>query len=996
MNPPQIATIPAHLPFLDVLARAWLAQAGGDALAVADGLILLPTRRAARALHDAFLRATDGEPLLLPRIAAIGAPDETPYTLSGALGLPQPIAAPVRLAMLSKLILKLDGNNGAPPSADRAWPLAASLAQLLDEAARAEIDLAHALTDLVHQDFANHWQQTTKFLEIVTERWPHVLAAEGLSDVAAHQVRLLRAEAARWQEDPPQFPVWAAGSTGGIGAVARLLAVVSRLPRGQVILPGLDLAMPAEAWNKLEPGHPQASLRALLGRMGIAREDVTSLPGEHEQVAASRVRALNLALLPADFLPQWRSAPPEPLGAISLLEPSDQQEEALAIAIALRAGLASPGHRVALITPDRGLATRVAAELGRFGVVADDSAGEPLIATPPAVFLRLLMDAVRTGLAPVALLSLLKHPFAAFGMPPALCRDAARQLEKSCLRGPAPAPGAAGLRRNLTRADTAIDRLLAGLDSVLGSLAALCEARTVDPGLFLDHLIRAGERAATTDEIPGAKILWAMEEGEALAETLAALGPAFDSLPAQDPGALPGLFATALEGTTVRSRRALRGRASGTEHPRVFIWGLLEARLQTVDLAILGGLTEAIWPPVPDPGPWMNRKMREAAGLPSPEEPVEQAAHDYVMAACCAPQVILSVPKRRDGAPAVPARFVTRLLALLRGWGQTIPAHPSLAWARQLDRPERITHRAKPEPRPPVATRPVALSVSDVELWFDDPYGLYAKHILGLRRLDPLQQNVDSADFGNLVHGALASYYQQAGSIWPDDAALGLEAVLLAAIERDSLRPAIANWWKPRLARIARFVADAEYQRREAIAITDRRFEIKAEKLLPGGFTLRCRADRVERIGDNAFAIIDYKTGVAPSQRHVEDGLSPQLPLEAMLLQLGGFGPDLQGEVHELAFWKLSGGSKPGEVVSLWSKANQDQRAETERTSYEAYITLLELVRRFQDPDQPYRSAPDPSRKPRFSDYAQLARRSEWMASDDDFDADGEPESPLF
>ena len=981
MNPPQIATIPAHLPFLDVLARRWLDQAGNDPLAVADGLILLPTRRAARSLHEAFLRATDGKPLLLPRIEAIGAPDEMPFALTGALDLPQAITAPMRLAMLTRLILALGGRGGAPTSADRAWPLAASLAQLLDEAARAEIDLRARLAELVDAEFARHWEQITGFLAIVTEQWPRVLAEMGLTDIADRQVALLRAEADRWETAPPSYPIWAAGSTGGIGAVARLLAVVARLPRGQVILPGLDLAMETEAWEAIEPGHPQASLRHLLARMGAERGDVSVWRDLHESAPESRVRALNLALRPADLLPDWRGAPAEALGGIRLLEPSDQQEEALAIAIALREGLNDRGKRVALITPDRGLATRVAAELTRFGVVADDSAGEPLAATPPALFLRLLIEAVQSGLAPVALLALLKHPLAACGMQPAATRDAARRLERKCLRGPAPAPGIVRLRARLAHGDDLADQLLDRLEEIWAPLADLFAERAIEPGVFLERLIQAGERTAASDEISGPNRLWALEEGEALAQALAELRPAFAVLPPQEAGALAGLFAAALEGHTVRSRRALRGRGQTAEHPRVYIWGLLEARLQSVDLAVLGGLTEGVWPPAPDPGPWMNRKMRKNAGLPSPEEQIEQAAHDFVMAASAAPKVIFSVPNRRDGAPAVPARWITRLAALLRGWEQTIPAHPALAWAHKVDRATTLIRYRPPEPRPPVPERPRALSVTDVELWFNDPYGLYAKRILGLARLDPLEQNADHADFGNLVHAALAEFFTRAGDDWPKDAAKGLEHALCRELDRAALRPSIAAWWRPRLARIAAFIDRAETERRAAIAITARRLEIKGVLCLPGDFELRGRADRIERIADNGLAIIDYKTGSVPAQSEVEAGFAPQLPLEAMMVEWGGFGPALQGEVHELAFWKLSGGREPGKVSPLWKK---DQRAKTEEASGEARAALLQQIERYQNPSQAYLSAPDPRRSPRFSDYALLARRAEWASAEDD------------
>ena len=194
-------------------------------------------------------------------------------------------------------------------------------------------------------------------------------------------------------------------------------------------------------------------------------------------------------------------------------------------------------------------------------------------------------------------------------------------------------------------------------------------------------------------------------------------------------GVLPGLLDAVLEGEVVRSRRALRGRG-GVEHPRVHIWGLLEARLQSVDLVVLGGLAETVWPPMAEPGPWLSRPMRTRVGLPAPEEAVGQAAHDFVAACCSAPVVVLSCPVRRDNAPAVPARWLTRLDMFLAGRQPvpgrptdagpvknnapaehdnhaSLPEHPAVGWARVIDLPDGPPNPVKPpRPAPPVGKRP--------------------------------------------------------------------------------------------------------------------------------------------------------------------------------------------------------------------------------------------------------------------------------------------------
>ncbi len=985
----NLFTIPPHFPFLDVIAAEWLASAGHDPLAAADGLILLPTRRAARSLVEAFLRVTEGRALLLPRIAAIGALDEAPLALAGALDLPQAVEPAQRLAALSRLILAMGGSGGAPRTADRAWRLAEELASLMDEAERSEIDLATSLPDATDPEFARHWAQTLAFLRIVTAHWPDWLAEQRAMNPAARQVALLDAQAAAWEREPPTHRVLIAGTTGAIPAVARLVRLVARLPAGAVVLPGLDQALSDAAWEALDSSHPQAGLRDLLHGLGAARGDVRPFPAAHAAsvVPPSRSALLCRALLPgAALASDWTDGSPADVSGLFRLDTADQHEEAAAIALILRDALERPGVRAALVTPDRALAARVTAELLRGGIVADDSAGEALGETPPAVFLRLLARVLAEELAPVPLLALLKHPLAAAGLSPAACRSGARALELACLRGPRPSPGLKGLRQGVARAhaawrDAAAD-LLDRAEQCLAPALRFAANLAASPAKALAGLIEAAEHLAATDRESGAARLWSGEEGEALSSHLAAMLEAASLLPNQPRSILAGLLDAVLaSGPAVRGRRALRGRG-GTEHPRVFIWGLLEARLQSADVLVLGGLTESIWPPSTEPGPWLSRPMRTRVGLPSPEVALGQTAHDFATSVCAAPEVILSCPRRVDGAPAVPARWLTRLDMFLAGRGAALPRHPACAWARALDQPLATRPVPPPAPRPPVTKRPRRLSVTEIETWLRDPYAIYARHVLGLKALAPLEEDTDAADYGSMVHAGLHRFLQEVGVAWPDEAPARLREHLLRAMAESGLREALGNWWAPRLERIAAWVAEIETERRAAISLHAVSAEVTGswEIARPGGrFTLTGRADRIERRADGTLAILDYKTGTLPSHADVAAGFAPQLPLEAAMAMAGAFGPDLAGEIAELAYWHISGGFEPGKVHALF-KGDTAVIAQAARTAEAALGALIDA---FDDPARCYLSRPHPGRAPRFSDYAQLARMAEWAAAGD-------------
>jgi ATP-dependent helicase/nuclease subunit B len=979
---------PADLPFLDTLARAWL-----DAHPQPErGLILLPTRRAARELAIAFLNARDGAPMLLPRITAIGALDEAPLALTGALDLPAAIAKPDRAALLCQLILGLAGRHGAPSTLDRAWPLAVELAALIDEAAHAGVDLARSLPRAVDSAHAEHWRHTLDFLSIVTHFWPEVLSARGEMDPAAHQVALLDAQARAWTAAPPDEPVWAAGIAYYQPAVGRLLRAVAAAPRGRVVLQGVDLTLSeAEAEAEAEalpPHHPQANLTLLLAAIGARRAEIRPLaPSRHP----ARAKLLADALLPDTLLARMRP-PQEPPEGLFRLRAADPQQEAMAIAMILRQALETPAATAALVTPDRALAARVTAALDRFGIVADDSAGEPIADTPPGSFLRLLAVAIAERLAPVPLLALLKHPLCAAGLAPSACRLGARALERAVLRGPRPLPGMAGLKRAVDQArhpSPAAQALLAVAETCLEPALRMSAMPAAAPDAHLSGLIEAAERLAGSDRESGPARLWSGEDGEALATLLAETRGALTLLAAHDmrPETLPGLLEAVLAGTVVRSRRALRGRDAVSEHPRVFIWGLVEAQLQSADTIVLGGLAEQVWPPAADPGPWMSRPMRKAIGLASPEQRVGQAAHDFVLAACAAPVAVLACPERRDHAPAVPSRLLTRLQTLLRAGGMDLAEHPAAAWAEALDQPLALSPEAPPAPCPPVSKRPRRLSVSDVEEWRGDPYATYARHILRLRPLDPLDADASDKDYGIIVHDGLHRFLAQYGSAWPARAADRLFEAFAVSLQAIAPRAGLQAWWLARLRNIAVWIAAEEIKRRSEDPPLSVAAEIPGAMLLegPGGpFELHARADRIETHADGRLTIIDYKTATLPAIPDIETGYKPQLPLEAAIAEAGGF-TGVKGTVAELLYWNVKGGAENNKVLSLGQGGRNMPLGGLISASLRG---LRDTIAAYDRETQPYLAQPNPSKKPRYSKFAQLSRAAEWAGDDDDGGSD--------
>ncbi|MBU0888522.1 MAG: double-strand break repair protein AddB, partial [Alphaproteobacteria bacterium] len=667
--------------FVDALAAGLMARAGGDPLALSRMLILLPTRRGGRSLRDAFLRLADGRPMLLPRMMPLGDLDSEEIDLQGGeemlsgegLDIAPPIPGLQRQLLLARLILKLGEKlEDGPRRPDQAVRLAVELARLLDQVQTEHLSF-DKLAGLVPAEYAKHWQITLEFLRIVTEAWPALLAEIGALDPAERRNRVLAAQADIWRASPPDHPVVVAGSTGSVPATRDLMAAIAGLPQGMIVLPGLDKDSDDATWAVIEEdeSHPQFNLAHLIRHLGIARADVRDWV---ENPPMPRQRLIAEALRPASTTEAWRQAAPfseADLAGISRIDCATAQEEAGVIALLLRQALEVPGRTAALVTPDRALARRVAAELARWEVQVDDSAGVPLMETPPGSFLRLTAALAAERAAPLALLAALKHPLAAGGEDPADFRRRLRLLEEAALRGPRPQDGVAGIRlaleQNIREIEERTQRphrprfaalfpWLDRLEALLAPMAALMAQDSVDLAELLETHGRLAEALAASRDAPGPVRLWQGEAGEAAANFLAELREAAGTLGSADPGLYPALLDALLAGRVVRPRQS--------SHPRLSIWGPLEARLQQADLVVLGGLNEGTWPPAAGSDPWMSRPMRASFGLPLPERRIGLSAHDFAQA-FAAPEIVLTRAEKVEGAPSVPSRWLLRLDTVL-------------------------------------------------------------------------------------------------------------------------------------------------------------------------------------------------------------------------------------------------------------------------------------------------------------------------------------------
>jgi len=1031
---PRLFTIPSSVPFLPALIEALLAgdivegyPGSRDPIALAQATLYLPTRRACRLAQDVFLQALGGEATLLPRLVPIGDVDEDEIVFAEFAGGPlanerlaladsmEPFA---RKGWLTQMIMAWAAQQeriGDPlliaHSPAAAYAMAGELARLQDDMITRGVPWSK-LDELVPEDMDQYFRSTLAFLKIVRDNWPDLLAERNLMDAAARRDALIDAEAARLTRDNTG-PVIAAGSTASMPATAKLLGAIANLPNGAVVLPGLDTDLDEESWDAIgggkasnpHPGHPQFAMQNFLRGLGVKRDQVQSLarPASH-----AREQFVSEAMRPAEATDRWRdtlteqtfnSAKESALSGLSLIAAATSEEEAVAVALALREAVSddtpeSMDRTAALITPDRALARRVIAALERWKVPVDDSGGDALSETPAGIFARLAAEAALHGCEPVTVLALLKHPLCRLGAHEFAHRPAITILERAVLRGPRPRAGAEGIehaleslraeRENLHGrdprrwlSDSDLDRAAALIASLKQALAPLAQIRKAATLHHFAEQHRASVAMLSRDH-KNEPAAFAGRDGAALSDllqTISESGQAAAFNAAQHD--YPDLF------RAIASERVVR--RPGAPGARLRIYGPLEARLQQADRVALAGLVEGVWPPDPRNDPWLNRPMRQQLGLDLPERRIGLSAHDFAQA-LGAREVILSYAAKREGSPTVVSRFVQRLatVAGTEAWNAVKERGATyLSWARALDRPAEVKPAERPEPKPPVAVRPKRLPVTDIEHWLRDPYTIYAKHILRLQPLDPVDTPPGARDRGTVIHKAIGDFTAKFANGLPDD-----PYAELMALGREAFAPlndfpeAKAFWW-PRFERIARWFIDWEIDRRRNVQSVYA--EVQGKLQVTPDFMLTARADRIELLKDGSFAVLDYKTGRPPSKKEVQVGFAPQLTLQASILRHGEFEKlPKGGSVSELLYLRLSGGDPGGEKAPReFDDLSVDAAADR------ALKKLQELAVTFAAEDTPYRSFWRPQWVGRtYGDYDHLARVREWSATGGEVDPD--------
>jgi ATP-dependent helicase/nuclease subunit B len=992
-SPPRVFNIAPGGNFLEVLSKnildGSLLKNAEAKIPLSNWTILLPTRRAARQLGLILLKQSVQKAIILPRIRPIGDfDDETPSF--DQTEMPLGISPIGHFLTLFSLIKKWSDENSVIALAQeisnspaQTIALTNSLLQLLNQSETEEISL-EKLNDVYDADLSEHRHAILSLLSTIKIEMPKKLHDLNLLGPQERRSRMIHMEAENIRNGQFAGPIIAAGSTGTIPATRELLKAIANSQLGAVVLPGLDDMMDDESWATLKSDHPQYALKKLIETIEIPRTEILLLSASRKDrnfLASELMRPTEHAHLWRETISANTSAIKSSLQNLHVIQAPDMHIEARTIALILRNTLEMPNQTAALVTPSRDLAKRVKAELQRWNIAIDDTASEPLTKIGLASLAQRLAEASASGFSAASLLSLLHHPDCEMGLSLEEKIRSVRNLEIAVFRNYGAQVGLAGLTSIYDRARLAFakkqrahvlvsnlqeedwNKMYKLVQNITNILLPLLDSKTRS---FADQLKQFFDTlnacASPVQTVTAENLAFELVRLE-IESHAKALQPC-------DFATACTLIINIIKGQTFKNLQ--------NPHPRLAIYGLLEARMMPADVWVMGALNETKWPAQPDPGPWVNRPMRDIIGLQQPEREIGVSAHDFTQGLGYS-KVYVTLSKRVDGAPLVPSRWILRLQAILQIANLQSELDQGLDWlelAKSIDDPCAMRPIAKPKPAPKFEARPKRISVTEVEKLIRDPYAVYARRILKLEPLPPLARRADAPLRGILFHEAIG--------VWNEEQAFKVTSTSFESLIKIGTHifapfaddPEVRSFWWPRFLKMAKWLVENEVEYRSDVASShtelsgELEFEIGSEL-----YVLYGRADRIDILTNGNARIIDYKTGEPPSSKQVTSGLSPQLPLEATILAQGKFGNLNPIRTETLDYLHVSGGRIPGEVATI---KPTDGSTVTE-LSAKHLAGLKSLLTDYANTDQPYIPRVAPKIDEDELEYDHLSRFKEWL-----------------
>lgn len=878
-------------------------------------LIILPSQRSCRLLEKKLIQASGRDSLVLPKIIPVGSLQDTlEFEIYEKLkNIPNSLGIIEAKFLLSSLIRKETTNL----SQKELIEISSGLLRLVSKFEKEDKDISHIKNTMLG-DVPEHVEQMVGYLKLISTSWPKKLSSINKTTPITRRNLFIKALSEKWKSSTPNYPVIIAGSTGSFSTTRILIKTISDMPQGNVILQGVS-----DIHGKPSETSPAFQLNRLL-------DFLEKSPNEIKYWTTSLEKQNILANILLD-----KNTNDSNIENMEYIECESSYEEALLISIKIRELLAKQYSNIGVVTSNKSLRHKIQNLLKTWNIYAELSDGKALTSTDHFTLLINIFRASYNRFSPESLLNVIKNHLCT-----SFPNDLASDLEIKYLRGIRKYRDLAHLTAIIKDAQDVVEAL-EGLSKNYIALESIIEKKYASIKEILQALL------STAESLSEKTILWHSEIGNEVYTTLHEL---ISELP--DSKIYIGEFENIIKNLLAEKNIFI----SNESEPKVQILTPIESRLLDFDYLIISSLNEKYWPEHPEIDPWISASSYTNLGFPGKQVKVGQSARDLLLL-IQNKNILMTRSANENNTPQVTSRWITKIETWAKTKGLLDKIKPQnhylKDWARKLNRPDIFSQTVKPEPKPPADLRPTTLSVTQIEKLMRDPYSVYAKKILNLKPLEPLDKKPNQLEFGNYVHYALDMFNKTSED--------------LMTIWRKVLNihnPVAKKIWTPRFEKIAKWISEYEGMIRQTHNIET---EIQFSAKISDNFTLTAKADRVERSkSGNDVNIIDFKTGSIPTQTDIKNGYSPQLTLEALLIKNENKNSNIEG----IIYIQLGSGKKIGHTTKV--QGDIEEILEATKNG------IKELVSKYMDPSTAYLICPNPDKAPTYNEFEHLERLEEF------------------
>jgi|GEM_PF-2463366 len=905
-------------------------------------IILLPSHRSCRELERILV--SDYKDVMIPKIIPIASLEENlSFEIFESLNaIPKSITYTKAKFLLADLIKNKTKSDDM--KASDYLNIASGLMKLIMKFEKEDIPISN-IDKAFTGDHPIHIEKILNYLQVISNGWPKLLSTLDIVTQITRRNLFIKKLIKKWEELPPSYPIIIAGSTGTFRTTQMLVQSISKFKNSFVILQGVDSLKYFED-QSIDESHPSFQLNLLLKNLGAQLKDIESW--YTERITSSKYNFASI-LFKKEHITIPRSEIPDQ--NIEYIECISLQEETNLISIKIRELLEFGHKNIGIISNNKSIRIRLKNTLKLWDIESECSDEMAINSTSQIKLILSIFRVVHENFTPITLLTLLTNELHVLDHD---LKNSISNLEIKYLRGIRKYRNISDLiQKAKNNGDNDIVTLLEKTLNYLKPLFNTLNSKSHKLKSLIHILIKVSEDISAQE-------IWSDDIGEKVHKIIHSI---LEDIPEENKINLDEfetIFSEVLREHNVSSKLNI--------NKRVSILSPIESRLLSFDYTILAGLNEKSWPETPETDPWLSATFYNQFKIASPHIAIGQSANDF-LSLLQQDNVLITRSINDNNAPQIPSRWLTKIELWFQAAGILNKLKSSVSplkiLAKNLYTPESFVKYSAPTPKPEINLRPSKLSVTQIEKLMRDPYSVYALKILKLKPLEKLDKTPDQLEFGNFIHKVLDDFSRSSKNLEPQnylDTILQIGDQLLADMISN---PVMHKIWQPRFYKIAAWIAEYEINIRKTKTVET---EVTYSMVIGKDFTLIAKVDRIEYDSKaNTVSILDFKTGTIPTNEDIKNGFSPQLTLEALLIEEN----HQNLHVSDMTYIQLASGKRLGQITKVQGDEIQIITA--------AKKGILYLVEQYEDINTPYLVCPNLRKSPTYNDFEHLERLEELL-----------------